>query len=109
MNKIVVGCILLGFAYCNRAHVHQISSSSDIRFSQNITCAPYQVSLLSLDTGCVTSHCARFVEDGLFTDEEVSNLLDIARLGMATRESVGGPTILDINTGYIRDTNGIYI
>ncbi len=26
---------------------------------------------------------------------------------MATRLSYGGPTILDINTGYIRDSNGL--
>jgi hypothetical protein len=31
----------------------------------------------------------------------------IVEKGMSTRPSLGGPTILDINTGYIRDTAGL--
>ena len=56
---------------------------------------------------CYSKTCTRAVVDGLFADGEARKLLDIAKKGMATRQSVGGPTILDINTGYIRDSNGL--
>ena len=43
----------------------------------------------------------------LFSSEDVSALRDIAEKGMATRTNNGGPTILDLNTGYIRDSDGL--
>lgn len=52
-------------------------------------------------------NCGRKVIDGLFTDIEIKSLLDIADKGMSQRQTRGGPTILDINTGYIRDTAGL--
>lgn len=58
--------------------------------------------------GCWPSHnCRRKVIDGLFTQEEVDQLVAIADKGLALRERHGGPTLVDINTGYIRDTNGL--
>lgn len=63
-----------------------------------------------LDASCLSpslSHCKRRVVDGLFTTEDISTLRQIAEKGMSTRENVGGPTILDINTGFIRDSLGL--
>ena len=34
-------------------------------------------------------------------------LHEVAKKGMYTRENKGGPTILDINTGFIRDSLGL--
>lgn len=56
---------------------------------------------------CYSRHCARTVIDGLFSDTDINNLREIARKGMGQRVSVGGPTILDINTGYVRDSAGM--
>lgn len=57
--------------------------------------------------GCISSTCLRRIVDGIFTDDDIANLHAIARKGMSQRPVVGGPTILDINTGYIRDSDGL--
>ncbi len=56
---------------------------------------------------CLPQTCARHVIDGLFTEGDVNKLMKIVQKGMGTRESRGGPTILDINTGFIRDSAGL--
>ena len=48
---------------------------------------------------CKSLVCARRVEDGLFTKTEIERLHRVAKKGMSHRKAVGGPTILDINTG----------
>ena len=48
---------------------------------------------------CKTKTCARHVEDGLFEESEIDLLHKIVNKGMKTRPALGGPTILDINTG----------
>ena len=59
------------------------------------------------EIGCLVSACRRVVQDGIFTDDEVGALKAIAQKGMDTRSSLGGPTILDINSGNLRDTAGL--
>lgn len=56
---------------------------------------------------CFSNLCGSKIMDGLFSLEEIERLHTIVRKGMAQRVSVGGPTILDINTGYIRDSKGL--
>lgn len=34
-------------------------------------------------------------------------LHEIVRKGLGTRAETGGPSILDLNTGYVRDSNGM--
>jgi hypothetical protein len=48
---------------------------------------------------CSPSHCGRHVTDGLFPEEDIMRLHAIARKGLSLRDSVGGPSIIDINTG----------
>lgn len=48
---------------------------------------------------CKSLVCARRVEDGLFSKTEIERLHRVAKKGMSHRKAVGGPTILDINTG----------
>ena len=55
---------------------------------------------------CAVSGCRRVVIDSFVTDEEVDELLEIARIGMTDSFDLGGPTILDINSGFVRDPSG---
>jgi hypothetical protein len=57
--------------------------------------------------GCLSQTCGRRVVDGIFNQSDVAKLLAIANKGMSQRTDFGGPTILDINTGYIRDSKGL--
>jgi hypothetical protein len=47
------------------------------------------------------------VLDGLFSEQDIRTLHEIAVKGMSLRPNPGGPTILDINTGFLRDSNGM--
>ncbi len=50
--------------------------------------------------------CSRVVIDNAFTSTDINNLQNIAMKGM-TEKTLGGPTILDINTGFVRDSAGL--
>jgi len=54
-----------------------------------------------------SNNCRRKIVDGLFSKEDVEGLVKIANKGIVLRPRHGGPTIVDINTGYIRDTTGL--
>jgi hypothetical protein len=57
---------------------------------------------------CLPSSCSRHVMDGVFEESDIIALHEIAKKGMSSRgPSQGGPTILDINTGFVRDTKGL--
>jgi hypothetical protein len=73
---------------------------------QNRTCLEH-IDAKNLPPTCITKRCGQIIQDGLFSDDDVSSLRAIAEKGMSNRVATGGPTILDINTGYIRDTNGL--
>ena len=79
--------------------------------SQVLT-APYSVyvdcKIKEVGHPCLPSKCSRHVMDGVFEESDITALHEIAKKGMSSRgTSVGGPTILDINTGFIRDSNGL--
>ncbi|RLN70086.1 hypothetical protein BBJ28_00006463 [Nothophytophthora sp. Chile5] len=59
--------------------------------------------------GChlVGDKCGRAVRDNFVTPEEVVQLREIAEIGMANRSDLGGPTIMDVNTGYVKDSDGL--
>ena len=61
--------------------------------------------------GCVPSKCGRTIVDGLFEDQEIEQLLSIVERGLALRDKAsqagGGPAIFDLNTGFVRDSNGL--
>lgn len=60
---------------------------------------------------CLPQQCSRLVKDDIFAEEDIEKLKTLANKGYATRgvdgKGEGGPTILDINTGYIRDSAGL--
>lgn len=61
-----------------------------------------------VDARCSNRLCAIQLTDGVFDNDDITRLKMIIAKGMHTRKPIdGGPTILDINTGYIRDSNGL--
>ena len=63
---------------------------------------------------CRPSKCARKVVDGLFSESQVSRLVAIVDKALALRDAAsagkggsGGPSIFDLNTGFIRDSHGL--
>ena len=53
------------------------------------------------------NNCAFMVKDGMFEDWVPGRILEIANKGFMTRPLVGGPGLVDVNTGYIRDSGGL--
>ena len=51
--------------------------------------------------------CGRMILDGFITDEDVERLRGLTEKALAGRGRGGGPAIVDLNTGYIRDTEGL--
>lgn len=56
---------------------------------------------------CWKNNCGLRVVDNLFADEDIIKLHRIVQKGLGTRQETGGPSILDLNTGYVRDSNGL--
>ena len=54
--------------------------------------------------GCMPTACARHLEDGFVTPREVDRLLAMLAPGFARSSATAGPTILDVNSGYLRDS-----
>lgn len=62
----------------------------------------------TISSECRCEYCGRRVMDGAFNDSDVSKLHEIVTKAMSHRVvQNNGPTILDINTGYLRDTDGL--
>jgi len=62
----------------------------------------------TISSDCRCEYCGRRVIDGAFSDSDVSKLHEIVTKAMSHRPvQNNGPTILDINTGYLRDTDGL--
>ena len=104
LNLISVSGALLGFLTTTLTSGHLISRHDHVYFRQNNSCSSMDISGFS---SCAPKSCDRVVIDGLFESADVTALRAIAEKGMATRENKGGPTILDLNTGYIRDSDGL--
>jgi hypothetical protein len=86
-------------------HLRYISVDSQADFLEEIPCKFVDNSLAA--SNCLSDQCLRRIFDGLFSEFEVSTLLDVAAKGFSKRENIGGPTILDLNTGFIRDSIGL--
>jgi hypothetical protein len=104
---LVVFGAILGLSFAEYEYINSQELQSD--YKKNFDCK----SLHALEgqkfitPNCIATECGRRVVDGLFSKEEVDQLLAIANKGMSYRKDLGGPTILDINTGYVRDSAGL--
>jgi len=92
--------------------VETISATTKLEtaWSKEVPCA--QVS--DGKDGCKPTRCSRQVVDGLFSEEEILKLLSISERALALRDAEsrkaggsGGPSIFDLNTGFIRDSHGL--
>ena len=103
--------VIYGMLGCGGAEerITSISRTAVADYSLEVPCeeAGTLDSLKYKEIGCLTSTCKRVVRDGIFSSKEVAALKAITEKGMGTRASLGGPTILDINSGHIRDTGGL--
>lgn len=68
-----------------------------------------QASAKGFVEGChkIGGACGRAVKDNFVTADEVAQLREIAEIGMANRSRLGGPTIMDVNTGFVKDGDGL--
>lgn len=99
--------MLAPFVYCGASGNPTVIARSDTKVDRfdDVEC---KADLTSEGTpACLTKKCGRRVVDDLFSNEDIQTLHAIVEKGMNHRENKGGPTILDINTGYIRDTDGL--
>ena len=58
--------------------------------------------------GCHTTACARHVVDGFVSEEDARRLVGFVDRAVARRPRPGGPTIVDVNSGFVRDWQGLY-
>ena len=77
---------------CSYGSESHIAPSSTVKSSYSSRC------MISESRG---GSCGGRVVDGLFSEDDISRLHAIANKGLARRAPQGGPTILDINTGYV--------
>ena len=97
--------LLVALTCRNTAEV--ITSTSNADFWEESKCRRSSIMGVDQSGRCLSSICGIKISDGIFDSADVTQLRLIAEKGMSLRKKAGGPTILDINTGYIRDTNGI--
>lgn len=96
--------------YSDMRAVHYIART-DVKEHQrfNVTCALQQSSTLSVP-GCHLENgtmCGRAIIDNFVSPHKVDDLRKIAEIGMQGRSARGGPTIMDIDTGFVRDSEGL--
>lgn len=102
MLLFVVAVLVQAFI-CGESSPLVITAQTQSSFEEVIPCRLSEVEYV----GCAAAQCKRRVFDGLFSEKDIVLLTDIAKKGMNIRENIGGPTILDINTGFIRDSIGL--
>ena len=85
------------------------TSSLSSPFVHNVPCMSNSTYEGTIRCTSPKSGCKRFISDGVFSMDDIAILRAIATKALKTRSDndVGGPTIIDINTGYMRDTIGL--
>ena len=102
---VLTGCVVAGAVAVSVSRgssaviLSATSSEKNIYYVKNVSCMTPLI--------FHQNNCARIVLDNLFHAEDVLALKALAEKGMDVRPSIGGPTILDLNTGYLRDTDGL--
>jgi hypothetical protein len=100
--------LLFSFAIARNNEAEILSVGSSLNYERlNKACSRTSGNFENTHPLCQSTNCGLRVVDGLFDLSDVVKLHDIAQKGMAQRPATGGPTILDINTGYMRDSNGL--
>lgn len=100
-------CVLGVCTSLAQSQMEVLSADTHIDFRLNVTCSNESLAVREMYPSCGPLVCGRVVVDGHFQLEDIVALRAIAEKGMGTREALGGPTILDLNTGFIRDGKGM--
>ncbi|ETV93480.1 hypothetical protein, variant 1 [Aphanomyces invadans] len=86
-------------------HIGLPTSAAPARIRWNVTCSNQYKPFVQ---GChKRTKCGRALKDNFVSPAVVDALRGIADHGMQGRSTLGGPTIMDINTGYVKDGNGL--
>lgn len=103
--KVVIELVLTFFALARaKGVVIEAGTLLTEPYSASVECKIEEAG----ENGCLPTSCSRHVMDGVFEEADITALHKIAEKGMSSRgPSLGGPTILDINTGFVRDTKGL--
>ena len=102
--------LVVGLLFCSqRASARLLPVSETFSELFNSTCKGAEPLRKRFGESCVATggNCALRVVDDVFHEDDISRLLAIAEKGMSMRSAAGGLSILDINTGFIRDSNGL--
>ncbi|XP_039262518.2 2-oxoglutarate and iron-dependent oxygenase domain-containing protein 3-like [Styela clava] len=85
--------------YFSNPHQNKVVTIEDIGGSYNITCSEdYKEHPIFTECTPIKT-CGRFVRDNIVSDEEVEQLLALAKRGFAHGGSDGGASILDLHSG----------
>lgn len=103
-TPFIVVCLILSVLHLAEPQAAVIKAT-DFISDNNFTPQECRTSSVSRETP--PRSCGRQIIDGRFSLEDIDKLQQIVEKGMAQRTAPGGPTILDVNTGFIRDTNGL--
>ncbi|TDH67701.1 hypothetical protein CCR75_008325 [Bremia lactucae] len=110
---VVVAVVVASYflrKYYDASTTHYIARTDVTKHLRlNVTCAPPEQST-PIVPGCHPENktmCGRAVIDNYLSPDKVLQMRDIAETGMQNRSRLGGPTIMDINTGFVRDSDGL--
>ena len=103
---LVLFAFILSALYIASGNCQQILSALplDKDFFKDVAChATVQAD------GCWPQSCSRQVIDGYFSDEDIASLKVIVNKGLSQSalEPGGGPSIFDLNTGFVRTPKGV--
>nr|CCA14863.1 conserved hypothetical protein [Albugo laibachii Nc14] len=90
----------------SNSHDTYLSRYEKVHRHESIPCAKAKRGFVP---GCTAtgSKCGRSVRDAFVSIEEIQQLREIAKIGMANRSHLGGPTIMDANSGFVKDGDGL--
>jgi hypothetical protein len=104
--KVLLGALLMQVMVVYAYPVVEVGDVKSPALVMNKTCSTEITG--EVDARCGNRLCAIQLSDDVFNTDDINRLKVIISKGMETRKPIdGGPTILDINTGYIRDSNGL--
>ena len=94
---VFASCLIASIALASGSTLITVKDTADLDI-ETLTCHQ-DYGNATYTPKCKSKSCARRVTDGLFTELEIENLHNVVQKGMSQRPALGGPTILDINTG----------
>lgn len=102
-TRLVICCsvLIIGYFLSGRPKERKFATRKEsiIFRSQNVDCSPEFLSEMLEFKACMPNKCGRFVTDSLATEQDVQQLLSLAKAGLEFGGSSGGASILDLHSG----------